>query len=106
MHLTTTEPLTVCNLVSRKVYSMLPVPLTCGAPSTHPDIWRRFVKLGGRVLPISKDDTERVRTYMRQHGTEAITPDGTVAFTLNGEFLAECVPQACGQHEGVDVELN
>ncbi|NCT98724.1 MAG: hypothetical protein GXD23_15260 [Comamonadaceae bacterium] len=105
MHLTTTEPLTVINLVSRKAYSLLPVRLACSAPSKHPDIWRKFMKLGGRVLPISKDDTERVRIYLRHHGTEAVTADGAIAFTLNGDFLAECVPEACGQQEDVAVDL-
>ncbi|MCV0438938.1 MAG: hypothetical protein K5880_09920 [Hydrogenophaga sp.] len=106
MHLTLTAPLTIRNLVSRKIYDVLPVPMANSTPSQQPVLWRRFMKLGGRVLPISKDDCERVREYMRNHGTEAISADGKVAFTLNGDFLAECVPDACDQVGLTDPELH
>jgi hypothetical protein len=43
---------------------------------------------------------------MRNHGTEAISADGKVAFTLNGDFLAECVPDACDQVGLTDPELH
>lgn len=104
MHLTITAPLTLRHLVSLKVYDMLPVPMAHSKPSTCPTLWRRFIKLGGRVLPISHADTQLVREYMEKHGTEAISEDGTTAYTLNGDFLAECTPQACGAFAELELQ--
>lgn len=97
MHLSLTTPLTIRHIVSRKPYVLLPVAMAHATPSTNPTLWRKFVKLGGRVLPISLEDTQRVREYMRSHGTEALSEDGVCAFTLNGVFLAECEPGVCGE---------
>lgn len=99
MHLSLTTPLTIRHIVSRKPYVLLPVAMAHATPSTNPTLWRKFVKLGGRVLPISLEDTQRVREYMRSHGTEALSEDGVCAFTLNGDFLAECEPGVCGEPE-------
>ena len=104
MYLTLTIPLTIRHLVSCKTYQMLPVPMAQSTPSTDPTLWRKFLKVGGRVLPISKEDTARVRQYMQQHQTEALSVDGEVAYTLNGEFLAECMPQACGVPDSLAIE--
>ena len=61
MHLSLTAPLTIRHIVSRKPYELLPVAMARATPSTDPTLWRKFVKLGGRVLPITLEDTQRVR---------------------------------------------
>lgn len=104
MHLSLTAPLTVCHIVSRKHYELLPVPMGHSKPSSDPLLWRKFVKLGGRVLPVSPEDTQRLRAYMAKHGTEALSEDGVRAYTLNGEFLAECDPGVCGEPDHLALE--
>lgn len=99
MHLSLTVPVTVCHLVSRKHYELLPVPMAQSRPSADPLLWRKFLKLGGRVLPVSVEDSQSLRAYMAEHSTEALSTDGIFAYTLNGDFLAECDPSVCGEPE-------
>ena len=98
MHTLLTAPLQLS--VNGKTMMFLPVPMTNGFPSrslsASGGLWIRFLKSNGRRIELDEKDTSRVRAYMRQHGTEALTEDGNTAFTVAGYVLQECDPSVCG----------
>lgn len=97
MQLLLCSPLTVRHLVSGKAYELLPVPMAAPIPSRQPELWLRFLRPQGRFVPITSDDAERVQSFMRRHGTEALSDDGEIAWTLAGSRLVECDPSVCDQ---------
>ncbi|WP_300649336.1 hypothetical protein [Hydrogenophaga sp.] len=93
MHLLLTLPITLRSLVKPKKLDFNPVVMSGPLPSKSPDLWRRFLKPGGKTVAISASDSAKVRAYMQEHSTEAISEDGLVAFTLQDDgFLVECLP--------------
>lgn len=73
--------------------SLHPVQLNGVMPSTTPESWLKFLKSGGRRIPVSPRQIHAVQAFMRQHGTEALTPDGVTAFTVATNSLLECNPE-------------
>lgn len=72
----------------------MPVHMTGQPPSADPSSWLRFLKTGGIRIPIAPADAERCQRYMRQHSTEALSEDGVTAYTIAGNALVECLPDA------------
>jgi len=95
MQLLITIPLKIKNRVSGTRYDLLPVHMNNAIPSSNSELWLRFLVKGGKSIPLSRDDADRVQQYMRQHGFEALSEDGQTAFTLAGERLVECDTSVC-----------
>ncbi len=98
MHYTrNVTPLLVCSLTQPVAIALLPVQMLHPRPSSEPQLFARFYKPLGKLIPLHGDDALRVRRYMERFNTEALTSDGQTAFTLHGNQLRECDPLACGQ---------
>lgn len=96
MQLLITTPLTVQTCTGQAL-ELLPVPMHIGTPSRHSSLFARFLKRQGRRLALTASEAAKVQAYMRQHGTEALSEDGDVAWTLCGDGLAECLPEVCAR---------
>lgn len=107
MKIKLTAPLFVRTKRSRKL-ELLPVPMKNGFPSgtTSPykSQWAEFLKPAGQRLPLQVEDVNRIQSYMRRHGTEALSEDGTTAFTIAGCELVECDPAVCGDVDDAEGE--
>lgn len=103
MKLILTAPLRIKTLAGRTL-DLLPVPMANGFPSgtcsPWKNLWCEFLKPQGLRLPCDGADINRVQAYMRQHGTEALSEDGEIAFTVAGNALVECLPEVCGEVDG------
>ena len=95
-YLTHVAPLLIRSLTAPVMYALLPVPMRA-LPTQDPDLFSVFLKPLGKTLSLHEDDAHRVRKYMARHHTEALTSDGKVAFTLHGNQLMQCDPEAAGQ---------
>lgn len=95
-YLTHVAPLLIRSLTAPVMYALLPVPMKT-LPTQDPDLFSVFLKPSGKTLSLHEDDAHRVRKYMARHHTEALTSDGQVAFTLHGNQLMQCDPEAAGQ---------
>ena len=104
MKLIMTAPLRVKTLAGKQL-DLMPVPMRNGFPSGTCEPWNNqwceFLKAGGQLLPCDGVNISLVQAYMRQHGSEALSEDGEVAFTVAGNALVECCPEVCGE---VDVD--
>ena len=96
MQLLITTPLTVQTCTGQAL-ELLPVPMHIGTPSRHSSLFARFLKRQGRRLALTASEAAKVQAYMRRHGTEALSEDGDVAWTLCGDGLAECLPEVCAR---------
>lgn len=100
MKLILTAPLRIKTLAGKQL-ELMPVPMRNGFPSgtvaPWENLWCKFLKAGGQRMPCDGADINRVQAYMRQHGTEALSEDGEVAFTVAGNALVECCPEVCGE---------
>lgn len=74
---------------------LLPVHMSNGFPSKDSKTWLKFLKAGGRRVQLSSTDANKAQAYMKQNGTEALSEDGEIAFTIAGDNLVECDPQVC-----------
>lgn len=70
---------------------LMPVQMT-SHPNTDEAKWLEFLKPQGRRIPLAPKQIERCQAYMRDNKTEALSEDGITAFTINGNALAECLP--------------
>lgn len=95
-YLTHVAPLLVRSLTVPVMYALLPVPMRA-LPSGDTALQKVFLKRDGEGLSLHEDDAHRVRKYMARHRTEALTSDGQVAFTLQGNQLLPCDPTVAGQ---------
>lgn len=91
------NPLLISGIAAQLAVALLPVPLASPLPSTDPERFASFCNLLGRRIPLHEDDVLRVKKFMRRHRTDAVTSDGSVAFTLLGNVLVECDPVGHGQ---------
>lgn len=98
MQLKLTVPLTI-KTSAGKTLELLPVPMDNGFPSgtiaPWHNLWCKFLKAGGQRIPCDGRQINRIQVYMREHGTEALSEDGEVAFTVAGNELVECDPSVC-----------
>lgn len=103
MKLIITAPLRIKTL-SGKTLDLLPVPMAYGFPSgtcaPGKNLWSKFLKPQGLRLACDGADISRAQSYMQQHGTEALSEDGEVAFTVAGNALVECLPEICDEMAG------
>lgn len=77
------------------IATFYPVEMDDATPSQSAETWLAFVVTSGRRLPLgNRNDLERVQWYMREHGSEALSTDGGIAFTLARNALIECDPTA------------
>lgn len=74
---------------------LMPVVMKITNPSETPSLWLKFLKTQGRRIPISPAAIAQCQRYMRQHGTEALSEDGIVAYTIASNALVECLPEVC-----------
>lgn len=107
MQLLLTAPLRI-KTTAGQVLELLPIPMANGFPSETiapwSALWCQFLKPNGRRMPCEAQAITAAQRYMRQHGTEALSEDGLVAFTVDGDALVECLPQVCNQIEGVTTD--
>lgn len=98
MQLKLTVPLTI-KTSSGKTMELLPVPMDNGFPSgtiaPWHNLWCKFLKAGGQRITCDGQQINRIQHFMREHGTEALSEDGEVAFTVAGTELVECDPSVC-----------
>lgn len=98
MQLKLTVPLTI-KTSAGKTLELLPVPMDNGFPSgtiaPWHNLWCKFLKPGRQRIPCDGHEINRIQHYMREHGTEALSEDGEVAFTVAGNELVECDPSVC-----------
>lgn len=74
---------------------LLPVYMDIQRPSEIPAKFLQFLKPGGRRIPVSPRQADRIQRYMGSNSTEALTEDGLTAFTIAGDALVECLPEVC-----------
>lgn len=74
-------------------FDFLPVVMTV-RPSNRPTTWADFLMPMGRRYPLDLTELYRCQQFMRKHGTEALSEDGILAFTVDGDGLIECLPDA------------
>lgn len=99
MQIKLTPPLTM-KTVNKTKLELLPVYMPNGRPSSSgPNGWNAFINHSGMKLHIESADAQRVQDYMRAHDTEALSEDGEMAFTLFGNQLIECSPDAFGEEK-------
>lgn len=107
MKLIMTAPLRIKTLAGQTL-ELLPVPMRHGFPSgtvaPWKSLWCQFLKTNGQRLPCDGADINRVQAYMGQHGTEALSEDGEVAFTVAGNALVECCPEVCGEIDAQSID--
>jgi hypothetical protein len=101
MQLLITPPLNVQTAMAG-ILEMMPVRVDISKPSKVPELWLRFLKTGGRRIPLSPVEASRCQQYMQQHNTEAISEDGITAFTVAGNSLIECLPEVCMNTSDID----
>lgn len=96
MQIHLTPPLVVKTALGTRL-ELMPVHMQDPKPSSVPDRWLRFLKTEGKRIPISPTEAERCQRYMRQHETEALSEDAETAYTIAGNALVECLPDALAQ---------
>lgn len=92
MQLKLTTPLET-KVLPRKKLELLPVRMDV-LPSSAPSTWALFMRPNGARLCCAAGEAARIQDYMRLHGTEALSEDGETAYTLHGDCLVECNPDA------------
>lgn len=80
----------------------LPVAMDNGFPSTTPALLLKFLVPQGHRIPISPREADRCQRYMKQHGSEALSHDSELAFTVAGNALIQCNPEVCNASESQD----
>ena len=70
---------------------LMPVRMT-SHPSTKQATWLEFLKPQGQRIPLAPKQIERCQVYMRSNNTEALSEDGSNAYTIEGNALVECLP--------------
>ena len=92
MQIVLTVPLFVETALQGKL-ELMPV-LMKSRPSTNQTKWTEFLKPEGQRIPLAPRQVERCQVYMRNYETEALSEDGSTAFTIEGNALVECLPEA------------
>lgn len=95
MQLQLTVPLIVRPFQGGKL-ELLPVVMD-KLPSWKPNVFTQFVKAQGQRIALTPRDIDSVQAYMRQYSTDAVSEDGTNAFTLTQDGLLECLPDQVEQ---------
>lgn len=84
------EPHAVTFKDGRKLH-VRPVPMSF-IPSSHPARWDAFLTDPDPALTLNDLEQQRLRNYMRQHDTEAVT-EGSVFLTLSGDTVFHRRPE-------------
>lgn len=92
MQIHLTVPITVHTAKKRKL-ELLPVIQDIPRPSDDANLLGRFLKPGGVQVPLLPGQSALIQSYMLRNKTEALSEDGIVAFTLQGDMLIECLPE-------------
>lgn len=99
MQIHLTVPLIV-RTTSRKKLELMPVVMGDKLPSQSGAVFAQFIKPLGDRLSLDKTEVEKVQAYMLKYGTEALSEDGSVAYTIHGDGLVECLPDAVAAGTG------
>lgn len=91
------NPLLISGIAAQFMVALHPVPLALPLPSADSERFADFCNSFGGRIPLHEDDSLRVKNFLSRHRTDAVTSDGTVAFTLLGNALVECDPVSHGQ---------
>lgn len=78
---------------------LLPVVMETGRPSDTPALWLKFLVPSGFRIPVGPREIDKCQRYMSTHGSEALSPDGEIAFTVAGNALIQCSPEVCNPSE-------
>lgn len=97
MQLLITVPLFIETAMQSKL-ELMPVVMKT-MPSSQPALYTRFIKAGGQRIPLSPNEINRCQRYMKGNDTEALSEDGSTAFTISGTALVECSPENIEQLE-------
>lgn len=92
MQIILTFPLFVQTALHGKL-ELMPV-LMKSRPSTNQTKWIEFLKPEGQRIPLAPQQVERCQNHMRIYNTDAMSEDGSTAFTIEGNALVECLPEA------------
>lgn len=98
MQLHIVAPLTIETAMNGMI-EFMPVVMEGELPSSTPASWSRFLKPEGKRIPLSPAAASKCQRYLSAYNSEALSEDGSVAFTIAGNALVECLPQNCANFE-------
>ena len=77
--------------IKRRKLGLLPVIMNV-VPTHGTEAWLKFIKKNGVRYACTPETIGQVQAYMARQNTAAVSDDGDVAFTVEGNELVECLP--------------